>query len=108
MFCKGLVVLGGTTGLTITGGANHGFVLDDGTETLVNTRMEDDLLVVDRVSRRLTLRAGSAVVGIWNDAFDLDGVPPEDGTTVPGVARTMRAELPQADQAIAIREVPHD
>ena len=46
-------------------------VLGDGSETLVNTRMEDDLLVVDRVSRRLMLRAGSAVVGIWNDAFDL-------------------------------------
>jgi type IV secretion system protein VirB9 len=83
-------------------------VLGDGTETLVNTRMEGDLLVVDRVSRRLTLRAGSAVVGIWNDAFDLEGVPPADGTTVPGVARTMRAEGPQPDQAIAIWEVRHD
>ncbi|MCK7497170.1 MAG: TrbG/VirB9 family P-type conjugative transfer protein [Comamonadaceae bacterium] len=51
-------------------------VLGDGSETLVNARMEDDLLVVDRVSRRLMLRAGSAVVGVWNEAFDLDGVPP--------------------------------
>ncbi len=83
-------------------------VVGDGTETLVNTRMEDDLLVVDRVSRRLTLRAGSAVVGIWNDAFDLEGVPPADGTTVPGVARTMQAEGPQPEQAIAIREASHD
>ena len=61
-------------------------VLGDGSETLVNTRMEGDLLVVDRVSRRLMLRAGSAVVGVWNEAFDLDGVPPARGTTVPGVA----------------------
>jgi type IV secretion system protein VirB9 len=51
-------------------------VLGDGGETLVNARMEDDLLVVDRVSRRLMLRAGSAVVGLWNEAFDLDGRPP--------------------------------
>ena len=65
-------------------------VLGDGSETLVNTRMEDDLLVVDRVSRRMTLRAGSAVVGVWNEAFDLEGVPPVDATTVPGVARTLR------------------
>ena len=65
-------------------------VLGDGTETLVNTRMEDDLLVVDRVSRRLMLRAGSAVVGVWNEAFDLDGVPPAAGATVPGVQRTLR------------------
>jgi type IV secretion system protein VirB9 len=65
-------------------------VLGDGGETLVNTRMEDDLLVVDRVSRRLMLRAGSAVVGVWNEAFDLDGVAPGGGTTVPGVHRALK------------------
>lgn len=67
-------------------------VLGDGGETLVNARMEEDLLVVDRVSRRLTLRAGSAVVGLWNEAFDLDGRPPGDGTTVPGVKRVPKAD----------------
>ncbi|KQY88255.1 TrbG/VirB9 family P-type conjugative transfer protein [Pelomonas sp. Root1444] len=65
-------------------------VLGDGTETLVNTRMEDDLLVVDRVTRRLILRAGSAVVGLWNEAFDLEGLPPANGTTVPGVQRVLK------------------
>ena len=69
-------------------------VLGDGGETLVNARMEEDLLVVDRVSRRLMLRAGSAVVGLWNEAFDLDGKPPGDGTTVPGVQRVLRAGSP--------------
>ena len=73
-------------------------VLGDGSETLVNARMEDDLLVVDRVSRRLMLRAGSAVVGLWNEAFDLDGKPPGDGTTVPGVQRVLKADsTPSAD-----------
>lgn len=67
-------------------------VLGDGSETLVNARMEDDLLVVDRVSRRLMLRAGTAVVGIWNEAFDLGGVPADNGATVPGVRRVLRAE----------------
>lgn len=66
-------------------------VLGDGSETLINVRMEDDLLVVDRVSRQLMLRAGHAVVGVWNEAFDLDGQPPRDGTTVPGVQRVLRA-----------------
>jgi type IV secretion system protein VirB9 len=65
-------------------------VLGDGSETLLNARMEDDLLVVDRVSRRLMLRAGSAVVGVWNEAFDIDGVPPSGGTTVPGIQRTLK------------------
>ena len=67
-------------------------VLGDGGETLVNARMEEDLLVVDRVSRRLMLRSGSAVVGVWNEAFDLDGIPPDGGTTVPGVQRVLKAE----------------
>jgi type IV secretion system protein VirB9 len=67
-------------------------VLPDGSETLVNARMEDDLLVVDRVSRRLMLRAGQAVVGVWNEAFDMDGLPPPGGTTVPGVQRLVRSE----------------
>ncbi|EWS62642.1 Type IV secretion system protein virB9 precursor [Hydrogenophaga sp. T4] len=65
-------------------------VLGDGSETLVNARMEDDLLVVDRVSRQLMLRAGTAVVGIWNEAFDLDGSPAEGATTVPGVLRVLK------------------
>jgi type IV secretion system protein VirB9 len=67
-------------------------VLGDGSETLVNARMEDDLLVIDRVSRKLMLRAGSAVVGLWNEAFDLDGRPPGNGTTVPGVQRVLKAD----------------
>lgn len=65
-------------------------VQGDGGETLVNARMEDDLLVIDRVSRRLMLRAGTAVVGLWNEAFDAEGRPPADGTTVPGVRRVLR------------------
>jgi type IV secretion system protein VirB9 len=67
-------------------------VLADGSEALVNTRMEGDLLVVDRVTRRLMLRAGRAVVGIWNEAFDIDGVPPSGETTVSGVERAERAQ----------------
>jgi type IV secretion system protein VirB9 len=74
-------------------------VLGDGSETLVNARMEGELLVVDRVSRRLMLRAGSAVVGVWNEAFDIDGVPPVGSTTVPGVQRVMKADVSPAQRA---------
>ena len=80
-------------------------VLGDGRETLVNARMEDDLLVLDRVSRRLMLRAGSAVVGLWNEAFDLDGRPPADGTTVPGVQRLLKPP-PQAN-AVSRSGIPN-
>ena len=83
-------------------------VLGDGSETLVNARMEGELLVVDRVSRRLMLRAGSAVVGVWNEAFDIDGVPPAGSTTVPGVQRVMKADVSPVQRGIAQREQRHE
>jgi type IV secretion system protein VirB9 len=62
--------------------------------------MEGDLLVVDRIGRQLMLRAGLAVVGLWNEAFDPDGVAPKDGTTVSGVARSVKnLDLPSTHGA---------
>ena len=70
-------------------------IAPDGSEEMVNARMDpDDLLVADRVGRRFVLRLGESVAAIINDAFDLDGVPPKDGTTVPGVARVVKAATP--------------
>lgn len=66
-------------------------VLGDGSETLVNTHMDADLLVVDRVARQLMLRAGQAAVGIWNDAFTSQGLATETGSTVPGLRRRLIA-----------------
>lgn len=63
----------------------------DGSESLVNLRMEGDYLVADRVCRRLMLRLGQAVVSVVNEAFDLDGRAPAQGTTTPGVERQVRA-----------------
>lgn len=51
---------------------------------------DDDLVVVERMGRQFVLRLGSAVVGVWNDAFDPDGVAPKNGTTIDGVARIIR------------------
>lgn len=66
-------------------------IAPDGSEEMVNARMDpDDLLVADRVGRRFVLRLGESVAAIINEAFDLDGVPPKDGTTVPGVARVIK------------------
>lgn len=62
----------------------------DGAESVVNTRMEGDLLVADRVSRQLVLRAGDSAVGVWNEAFDTEGRPPVDGTAVPSLVREDR------------------
>jgi type IV secretion system protein VirB9 len=62
----------------------------DKTEEMVNVRMQGDMLVADRVARRFVLRLGGSVIAIINEAFDIDGVPPVDGTTVRGVARVLR------------------
>lgn len=66
-------------------------VADDGTESVVDKHMEDDTIVVHEVSKRFVLRLGDEVVGIWNDAYDMDGVPPREGTTVDGVKRVLRS-----------------
>ena len=69
------------------------FISPNGEEARINFEMEGDLAVVQRMGRRFVLRLGKAVVGIWNDAFDQDGVPPIEATTVNGVERTVRHDL---------------
>lgn len=63
----------------------------DQSEEMVNVRMQDDKLIADRVARRFVLRLGESVISIINEDFDIDGVPPANGTTVPGVARVLRS-----------------
>lgn len=66
-------------------------VAADGTESVVDKHVEGDTIVVHEVAKRFALRLGAEVVGIWNDAYDMDGVPPHDGTTVRGVRRVLRS-----------------
>lgn len=69
-------------------------VAADKTESLVNSHIDPavpDTLVLQRVSKEMVLRLGNAVVGIYNDSFDPDGVPANQGTTVPGVKRVIKA-----------------
>ena len=77
-------------------------------DRIMVVRAEDDLLVVDRVGRRLMLRAGSAVVGVWNEAFDLNGVPPAGGTTVTGVERVLKADVDGTPRRVTARETAHE
>lgn len=70
-------------------------VAADKSESLINTHVDKDVLVIQRVSPELVLRLGNAVVGIYNDSFDLDGLPPNEGTTVPGVRRVIISEEEQ-------------
>ncbi len=65
-------------------------VEDDKSESLPTSHVEKDTLVVHRVYKRLVLRRDNAVVGIWNEGYDPDGLPPSDGTTIDGLKRVMR------------------
>lgn len=69
-------------------------VAADKSESLVNSHIDPavpDVLVLQRVSREMVLRLGNAVVGIYNDSFDADGIPANEGTTVPGVKRVLKS-----------------
>ncbi|MGU7811649.1 TrbG/VirB9 family P-type conjugative transfer protein [Burkholderia sp. AW49-1] len=66
-------------------------VADDGTQSVVDKHVDGDTIVVHEVAKRFVLRLAGEVVGIWNDAYDIDGVPPHDGTTVNGVKRVLRS-----------------
>ncbi|QVN19871.1 TrbG/VirB9 family P-type conjugative transfer protein [Burkholderia pyrrocinia] len=63
---------------------------DDGTEHVPDKHMDGDTIVVHEVAKQWVLRLGDEAIEIWNNAFDLNGVPPVDGTTVPGVARVLK------------------
>ncbi|MFM0758280.1 TrbG/VirB9 family P-type conjugative transfer protein [Paraburkholderia strydomiana] len=67
-------------------------VADDDSESVIDRHMEGDVIVVHEVARRFVLRLGGEVVGLWNDAFDVDGLPPAEGTTVTGVKRVLRSD----------------
>lgn len=61
----------------------------DGEEVRANFHMDGDLMVLHRIAPMFVLRLGNAVVGIWNEAFDADGVSTPTGT----VQATVRREL---------------
>lgn len=69
-------------------------VAEDKSESLVNTHVEGDLLVVHRVVRELVLRLGKAVVSVYNEDYDADGLPTEAGSSAPGLRRQLKDPAP--------------
>jgi type IV secretion system protein VirB9 len=63
----------------------------DGNESLVNTHIEGNQIVVHKLARKLTLRKGSAAACIVNRSFDiLGGKDNLSGTVAPDVDRVIR------------------
>ena len=73
-------------------------VAEDGSEHVPDKHVEGNRIVLHEVARRWVLRLGDEAVELWNSAYDLNGVPPVDGTTVTGVVRTLKASSSQTDQ----------
>lgn len=63
----------------------------DGKEALINTNVEGNTIVVQRMVRKLTLRRGGAVACVVNRSFDLDsGRDNTTGTVAPDVQRVIK------------------
>ncbi|QBC45842.1 P-type conjugative transfer protein VirB9 [Iodobacter fluviatilis] len=67
-------------------------VQDDKTEKIVNSNSEGEYMVIHKIGREFVLRQGKQVVGLYNDAYNPDGVPTATGVTVDGVERKVIAE----------------
>jgi type IV secretion system protein VirB9 len=56
-------------------------------ERLINSHMEGDYVVLEGLATLWNLRFGGSLLGVFNERFEVEGVPPVDGSTVPGVTR---------------------
>jgi len=68
------------------------FIKDDTDkkEALVNSHVEDDVIVLHRLSPKFILRKGRAVAAVINNAYDIDGVANSTGTTNTKVHRKVK------------------
>lgn len=65
----------------------------EGKESLINTNVEGNTIVIHRVFRKLILRKGSYVACLVNKSFDFDGGKDNtSGTIAPDVERVLKGE----------------
>ncbi|OPY76833.1 MAG: Type IV secretion system protein virB9 precursor [Syntrophorhabdus sp. PtaU1.Bin153] len=65
-------------------------VSDDRSESLVNTHVIKDIVVIQRVGKEFAIRLGNGIVGLYNESYDPDGLPPHHGMTSPGLKRVIK------------------
>lgn len=66
--------------------------LEEEQEELLNSHVEGDVLVIHGIYETLRLRAGQAVVGVYNESFTGNGKSSSEGVTIPGLAREIKGE----------------
>lgn len=64
--------------------------VQDGEETLLNSHVEDGWLVLHGVYKEVRLRAGKAVVGIYNENYQGGGVSDKRAVSVKGLYRQIK------------------
>lgn len=62
----------------------------DGSESLVNTHVKDNTIVVHKVARSLTLRKGNLVVCLQNRSYDPVGIATPSGSADPDIKRIIK------------------
>lgn len=62
----------------------------DGSKRVVNQTIDCGYVAIDRVAREFWLRHGDMVVSVKNNAYDVNGRGPINGTTAEGVQRLVR------------------
>ena len=62
----------------------------DGTESLVNSHVEGDVIILHKVAEKFVLRKGNLVACVFNRSYDDNGITNERGTTIPGVKRQIK------------------
>lgn len=67
-------------------------VNEDGTESVANKHFEKDVMVVERVAKRFTLRKGKSVACVWNENPDMHTAPANTGATERGGERVIKGQ----------------
>lgn len=65
---------------------------ESGNESLINTNVEGDTIVVHVIARKFVLRLGDRVAAIHNFSYDPFGATNEAGTSRPAIRRILRDE----------------
>lgn len=67
-------------------------ILPDGQESLLNTHIEDDLVVVHETAKDFRLRLGKRVLGVENRSYDAEGQFNRSGTSTNDTVRVVKGE----------------
>ena len=65
---------------------------EDGQESVINSTVQGDYLILEGVYKTMMIRANNAVIGLYNENFKGGGKSTGTGTASPVVERTINGE----------------